>query len=56
MLIPKRPESEKWWLIADAESTKLCLYMRLVIALQYIPLPGPPDEKLVAFPIRVFIT
>jgi len=26
------------------------------MARQYIPLPGPPDEKLVADPIKVLIT
>lgn len=53
---PNNPESEKWELIAEAPSTKLCFCIRLVMALQYIPFPGPPDEKLVAFPIKVFIT
>jgi len=42
-------------LIPEAPSTKLCLYIRFVIALQYIPFPGPPDENEVAFPIKVFI-
>jgi hypothetical protein len=56
ILIPKSPESEKCELRPDAPSTKLCLYIRFVIALQYIPLPGPPDENDVAFPINVFMT
>lgn len=56
MLIPNNPESEKLELREEAPSMKLCFYIRLVIALEYIPLPGPPAEKLVAFPIKVFIT
>jgi hypothetical protein len=56
IVIPNNPESEKCELIEEAPSTKLYFYIRLVMALQYIPLPGPPDEKLVALPIKVFIT
>ena len=54
--MPKSPESVKWVFTAEAPSTKLCLCIRLVMALQYIPLPGPPEEKPVALPIRDYIT
>ena len=56
MVIPKRPESVKWELMAEAPSTKLFFYIKLVMALQCMPLPGPPEEKAVADPISWFIT
>jgi len=43
-------------LMAEAESTKLFFCIKLVIALQYIPFPGPPELKAVADPRRVCIT
>lgn len=55
MLIPKRPESVKLELMQEAESTNPFYCMRLVTARQYMPLPGPPEEKAVAEPMRVFI-
>ena len=56
MVMPKRPESEKWVLMPETPSTKLYFCIKLVMARQYIPFPGPPVEKLVAFPIRVLAT
>ena len=56
MDIPKRPESVKWELMELAESTKLYYCIRLVTERQYMPLPGPPEEKAVAEPRRVFMT
>ena len=50
------PESEKWELMAEAPSTKLCFCIRLVTALQCIPFPGPPDEKAWADPKSWFMT
>lgn len=54
-LIPKRPESVKWELMHEAPSMNPCCYIRLVTALQYMPLPGPPEENAVADPMRVFM-
>ena len=39
ILIPNKPESEKWWLIDAAEFTKFFFYTKLD-ALEYNPNPG----------------
>jgi hypothetical protein len=41
--------------MVEAESTKSFYCIMLVTARQYIPLPGPPEEKAVADPMMVFI-
>ena len=53
IVMPKRPESVKWELMAEAESTNSYCCIRLVMARQYMPLPGPPELKAVALPMSV---
>merc|ERR1740139_467145 len=54
--MPKRPESVKWLLMAEAELTNACCCIMFVTARAYIPFPGPPLENPVADPTRVFMT